>query len=51
LPFLVANYPYHKTTGVDVGISGDSVHKARQRLRERFKISDSATLEELIFGI
>jgi hypothetical protein len=26
-----------------LGISGDSIHKARQRLRERFEISDSAT--------
>jgi DNA-binding CsgD family transcriptional regulator len=34
-----------------LGISTDSIHKTRQRLRERFQISDSATLEELILGI
>jgi len=34
-----------------LGISADSVHKTRQRLRERFQISDSATLEELILDI
>ena len=34
-----------------LGISTDSIHKTRQRLRERFQISDSATLEELILAI
>jgi uncharacterized protein YjaG (DUF416 family)/DNA-binding CsgD family transcriptional regulator len=34
-----------------LGVSADSIHKTRQRLRERFQISDSATLEELILSI
>jgi len=34
-----------------LGISTDSIHKTRQRLRERFQISNSATLEELILAI
>jgi DNA-binding CsgD family transcriptional regulator len=34
-----------------LGISADSVHKARQRLRERLRLTDSATLEELIANI
>ena len=34
-----------------LGISVDSVHKTRQRLRERFHLHDSSTLEELILRI
>jgi len=34
-----------------LGVSADSMHKTRQRPRERFQISDSANLEELILGI
>jgi hypothetical protein len=53
-PYSVGLTRLHLTTKQIVsmlGVSTDSIHKTRQRLRERFQISDSATLKELILGV